>query len=72
MSDRMEPDEATAVALIRAGLRGDLDGVHAIAADCDPAALLGAVSGVTVAIGAQAFGGIAEFDAFLADWQAGK
>lgn len=63
-----EVDEATAAALVRCLLRGDVQGADAIAGTCDQAELLSAVGGFTVGLGIAFLGSRQEFDSWLGDF----
>lgn len=77
----ISPDASTAVAMIRAGLRGDDEGIGVLLKTLDMEVyghafdpnrvveLIAVLAGVATAIGVQALGDVEQFDAFLANWQ---
>ncbi len=69
MAENLDDDLRAAVALVRAALRGDQEGVDAIIGTSDPYDLLVAIAGLAAATLVDVTGSAERADVVLAAWQ---
>lgn len=67
--DNADAEPGDAVALLRAGIAGDVDGQNVIMRSTDPLLLVEMVSALALAIGTEACGSLTALDTRLASWQ---